>query len=283
MPGAKVSKALSQEEQTILANIKSLVDQMESLEAGEADYEEEQQPVEESMDSEEDAYDEVDKEYPKEDEDVDKAEDEEMTPLDKVMRKVSEGEDLSDEDRKMISSALESIDKSEGEDMPDRKKVDKAAKIEAQNAEDRLEYGKPEETDEAMQAMKALARMILGQQTAQKSAQRRPVQKSAPSKELLEMKRLVQKNSRAIESMLEGFGLADEIKKSAPVSQSQEVRKNRGQAPVGNTDGEVVKLLREIVAKGNEGQSKSSEEQDHGTEIRKGLSESLPSIFGVRQ
>lgn len=283
MPEAKVSKALSQEEQTILANIKSLVDQMESLEAGEADYEEDQQPVEQSMDSDDDAYDEVDKES--DEDEVDKAEDEEMTPLDRVMQKVSEGEDLSDEDRKMISSALESIDKSEEEDMPDRKKVDKAAKIEAQNAEDRLEYGKPEETDEAMQAMKALARMILGQrQTAQKSTTRRRVaQKSAPSKELLEMRRLVQKNSRAIESMLEGFGLADEIKKSAPVNRGQEVRKNRSQAPVGNSDGEVVKLLRELVAKSNGGQEKGPEEQDHGTEIRKGLSESLPSIFGVRQ
>lgn len=250
MPGAKVSKALSQEEQTILANIKSLVDQMESLEAGEADYEENQQPVEQSMDSDEDAYEEVDKE--------------------------------SDEDE--VDKADEESIESEEKEMPDRKNVGKAAKIEAQNAEDRLEYGKPEETDEAMQAMKALARMILGQQqTAQKSTNRRPVQKSAPSKELLEMKRLVQKNSRAIESMLEGFGLADEIKKSAPVGRGQEVRKNRSQAPVGNSDGEVVNLLRELVAKSNGGQEKGPEEQDHGTEIRKGLSESLPSIFGVRQ
>lgn len=235
------NKALSQEEQTVLANIKSLVDQMQSLEAGE-DEEEENMEVTEA-------------DTPSEEEEVSKESDEEEY---------------------------------EDEGGPAMAKAEKAAKIEAQNAEDRVTYGEPEEQDEAMRAMKALAELILGTQAQKQKTPSRPARKSATQStqtkaqkdaEIRRLERLVRKNSRALESLLEGLGVAEEVKKSAPTGGGQEVRKNSGQAPVGNADREVVQLLQQLVNKSSEGQSKETV-GDSGAEVRKGLSDVLPSIFG---
>lgn len=234
------NKALSQEEQTVLSNIKSLVDQMQSLEAGEEEEDENMEVTEEDTPSEEE----------------------------EVSKETDENE--------------------EEEGGPAMAKAEKAAKIEAQNAEDRVKVGEPEEQDEAMRAMKALAELILGTQAQKQKSPSRPARKSATQSthtkaqkdaEIKRLERLVRKNSQALESLLEGLGVAEEVKKSAPTGGGQEVRKNSGQNPVGNSDREVVQLLQQLVNKSSEDQSKDKV-GDSGAEVRKDLSGVLPSIFG---
>lgn len=139
------------------------------------------------------------------------------------------------------------------------------------DAEDRVDDGQPEESEEAMQM---LAKALLGQLKKSRKPKRK-VQKSASNSDIIELKKLIAgvakmqlENTTAIEGILEGYGLADKIKKSYE-------DKTAKTKPVGynDADSRALKALLAQVVNG-----KPEEKTDFN--VRKGIADVMKSITG---
>jgi len=262
---------LSPEEQALLQNIKSLVQQIESIEESESDSDAttgDLQPIEKQEASP--MKKKVTKQYEKE-----------MTVKEKdtgngpdIDAEYADDEaEYSEEEVEKALKVLSSL----------VRKSDEGATA-SDDAETRVEEDIPEETmDNVEEVAKAI--LALGRR---RPARKRNVAKSASTskieKALLELTKVVKslavdhnESTKAVEAILEGIGIADAVKKSG-----REVRKSaRVRRPArGNNDRVNKELISEIRGLKNVIQNGSGTETRGRGQVRKSLSENLGALLG---